>query len=71
MFSDEILNAGFWSFCIGVVDGSRILGCGALDVGCMVADISKDPSSFNFSAQLSEKRFALCWDITQCIVVTH
>jgi hypothetical protein len=71
MFSDEILNAGFRSFRIGVADGSRLLGCGALDVGCMVADSSKDPSTFSFSAQLSEKRSALFWDITQRIMVTH
>ena len=61
MLSDEILNAGFRSFSIGVADGSR---CGAQAIGCKVADISKDPSTFHFSTQLSEKRFSLCWDIT-------
>jgi hypothetical protein len=71
MFSDEILNSGFRSFRIGVADGSKLLGCGALDVGCMVADISKDLNTFSFSTQLSEKRSALCWDITQRILVTH
>ena len=64
MFSDEILNAGFRSFRIGVADSSR---CDALAAECLAADISKDPNTFSFSTQLSEKRFALCWDITQRI----